>query len=205
MCPHTTCVLMLLYMFPHTTIYVSSYYCIQAEIPAPPHAILPSSIKAKNATRTNQPDGWGGSRSVDLVVGGGGLRDPHAEEMGVNREVGGEESGGGERGKGRERERWEEEQGEQEEQGRGREGRGEEEWEGRGEGRQGSATIVTAYYEVPSKFAAHVYLEWMRNMLLYITSPIVIYTDARGRRTILEVKKQNACGLKLLSYSCMRP
>jgi len=50
--------------------------------------------------------------------------------------------------------------------GEGGEGRGGE--GGSGGAGEVSATIVTAYYEVPSKFGAMAYREWMGNMLLNV-------------------------------------
>ena len=41
---------------------------------------------------------------------------------------------------------------------------------------EGGATIVTAYYPVPSKFAPKVYHVWMSNLLLHVRSPMVIFT-----------------------------
>ena len=41
---------------------------------------------------------------------------------------------------------------------------------------EGGATIVTAYYPVPSKFAPKVYHAWMSNLLLHVRSPMVIFT-----------------------------
>ena len=48
---------------------------------------------------------------------------------------------------------------------------------------KGEATIVTAYYQVESKFGPKAYEEWMRNLLLYVASPILVFTDARSSPT----------------------
>lgn len=46
-------------------------------------------------------------------------------------------------------------------------------------------TIVTAYYNIKSKFPNDTYIGWMRKMLHSIQAPIVIYTD-KNSRDILE-------------------
>ena len=39
---------------------------------------------------------------------------------------------------------------------------------------KGNATIVTAYFQVPSKFGSDVYRRWMHNFLAHVNSPMVI-------------------------------
>eukprot|EP00961_Rhodomonas_salina_P299840 3939258-Rhodomonas_salina.1 len=49
----------------------------------------------------------------------------------------------------------------------------EDEAEGVGDGDEVNATVVTAYFEVPSKFGSEVYRHWMHNFLARVKTPMV--------------------------------
>jgi hypothetical protein len=45
-------------------------------------------------------------------------------------------------------------------------------------------TIVTCYFEISSKYPSNKYDEWMRNMLLNITTPMIIFCDSKSYNKI---------------------
>jgi len=50
-----------------------------------------------------------------------------------------------------------------------------------------NVTIVTAYFELPSKHSTEEYLRWMRNMLS-LKDPMVIFTERKHKDTILSLR-----------------
>lgn len=49
-------------------------------------------------------------------------------------------------------------------------------------------TIVTAYYQMKSKFNHEKYVQWMSNMLPYIKTPMVIFTDEQSAALIQQLR-----------------
>jgi hypothetical protein len=49
-------------------------------------------------------------------------------------------------------------------------------------------TIVTCYFEIPSKYSTSKYDEWMRNMLLNIETPMIIYCDSKSIQKIGQLR-----------------
>ncbi|GAU97147.1 hypothetical protein RvY_08499 [Ramazzottius varieornatus] len=52
----------------------------------------------------------------------------------------------------------------------------------------GSATVVTSYYQIPSKHSHKKYLEWMSNFLAVIPCSLYVVTDNQSNPTIEEMR-----------------
>ena len=62
-------------------------------------------------------------------------------------------------------------------------------------------TIVTSYFQIKSKFPHKQYLEWMKNMLYYIASPMVIFTDKESEPVIKEMRKPHLNNTRIIITS----
>lgn len=61
-----------------------------------------------------------------------------------------------------------------------------------------ASTIVTGYFQVSSKFPHEKYVKWMENMLKYVETPMVIFTDRKSVELIKELRKKHLAFTKIV-------